>query len=309
MEPLWESVDLDLEGIDWVIVGGESGAYAKPFDLGWARTLRELCEREGKSFFMKQLGAKPFENGNPLSLEDEHGGDWNEWPEDLRIRQMPEKFRLLATTRNESAAGAVAKSSSPKEDEEAFGRLNAIVIEGAKAFVAVGKALEEIRNRKLWMAGDFKSWETYCDTVLSLTKAHADRIIRASSIATMIGQAEPIGSGHEVLAPRNESQVRPLFKLQDEAKQVEAWSRAVKLADGQQPTARQIIDVVAELMASPDSPAPAKATASQKRADVMLRLGIAIAARSSWEEVEVLFRELEQLSGSGSERTACLTLP
>ncbi|WP_338287145.1 DUF5131 family protein [Luteolibacter sp. LG18] len=92
VEPLWGPVELDLRGIDWVIVGGESGPYAKEFHLEWARALRDQCRREGKAFFLKQLGRRPVDGGSSLSLKDPHGGDWSEWPEDLRIREMPPGF-------------------------------------------------------------------------------------------------------------------------------------------------------------------------------------------------------------------------
>jgi len=93
VEPLWEDVDLDLDGFNWIIAGGESGPYAKPFDLAWARKLRDQCRAEGKAFFMKQLGARPILNGKQLDLIDGHGGDWDEWPVDLRIREVPPEFR------------------------------------------------------------------------------------------------------------------------------------------------------------------------------------------------------------------------
>lgn len=93
VEPLLEPVTLDLAGIDWVIVGGESGHYARPFDLSWARSIRDQCQQRGVAFFMKQLGANPLLNGRKLELVDPHGGDWKEWPKDLRVRQMPEAFR------------------------------------------------------------------------------------------------------------------------------------------------------------------------------------------------------------------------
>jgi protein gp37 len=99
VEPLWESVELPLEGINWVICGGESGTAAKPFDLAWARELREQCREAEVAFFIKQLGSNPVEDGEPLRLKDGHGGDWNEWPEDLKVRQFPEAFRSMGGAR------------------------------------------------------------------------------------------------------------------------------------------------------------------------------------------------------------------
>lgn len=94
-EPLIEPVDLDLAGIDWLIVGGESGKHARPFDLAWARHLRDQCRAKGVAFFCKQLGRRPVDDGVSLKLRDKHGADWNEWPGDLRVRQMPGGFRSL----------------------------------------------------------------------------------------------------------------------------------------------------------------------------------------------------------------------
>jgi protein gp37 len=95
VEPLWGQVELPLEGIDWVIVGGESGTEARAFDLEWARSLRVQCERVETAFFVKQLGANPIDGGTVVNLSDRHGGNWDEWPEDLRIRQMPNSFSLI----------------------------------------------------------------------------------------------------------------------------------------------------------------------------------------------------------------------
>jgi protein gp37 len=97
IEPLWERIppeDLDLTGIDWVIVGGESGArdVVEPFHVEWAEELREHCRKAGVAFFVKQLGSKPFMNGKPLVLADRHGGNWDEWPRKLRVREFPAYF-------------------------------------------------------------------------------------------------------------------------------------------------------------------------------------------------------------------------
>ena len=56
-EPLLGPLQLGLEGIDWVIVGGESGHRARPMQASWARSIREQCEDAGVPFFFKQWGA------------------------------------------------------------------------------------------------------------------------------------------------------------------------------------------------------------------------------------------------------------
>lgn len=61
-EPLLGPLRLDLDGIDWVIVGGESGPGARPMRTDWARDIRDQCETASVAFFFKQWGAHD-ENG------------------------------------------------------------------------------------------------------------------------------------------------------------------------------------------------------------------------------------------------------
>ena len=57
VEPLLEDLgELDLHGIDWVIVGGESGHGARPMKKSWVLKIREQCQNEGIPFFFKQWG-------------------------------------------------------------------------------------------------------------------------------------------------------------------------------------------------------------------------------------------------------------
>jgi protein gp37 len=93
-EPLVEAVpSLDLDGVDWVIVGGESGTSARPLDLAWVRDLQKRCKARNLALFVKQLGTVWSRTaGHGRS----HGGDPNQWPADLRVRQMP-PVRLGAT--------------------------------------------------------------------------------------------------------------------------------------------------------------------------------------------------------------------
>lgn len=75
--------------IDWVIVGGESGARARPFDLRWARSIVEQCSNAGVPVFVKQMGERPVDERGPVKLSAKKGGELDEWPEELRVRQFP----------------------------------------------------------------------------------------------------------------------------------------------------------------------------------------------------------------------------
>jgi protein gp37 len=115
------------DGIAWVIVGGESGPGARPFDVAWARATVAQCRAAGVACFVKQFGAVPVDAGGShrrlsrvsrslrgtvdgvlcddgaaacadsaatrvwgrLPLHDRKGGDMAEWPEDLRVREFP----------------------------------------------------------------------------------------------------------------------------------------------------------------------------------------------------------------------------
>lgn len=110
-------------GVDWVIVGGESGPGARPCRVSWIRSLVAQCKLAGTPVFVKQLGAHVidrndagFDGHEPTNwpdgtetddwdldpsrqyqgadarilLESSKGGDPKEWPEDLRVREYPQ---------------------------------------------------------------------------------------------------------------------------------------------------------------------------------------------------------------------------
>ena len=84
---------LDVEGMDWVIVGGESGKHARRLELAWVRAIRKQCKARGVKVFVKQLGTDWSVNAG---LGRTHGGDWSEWPKDLRVREFPAEVAALA---------------------------------------------------------------------------------------------------------------------------------------------------------------------------------------------------------------------
>lgn len=77
LEPLLGPLPhLDLEGIDWVIVGGESGPGARPMDPQWVRDIRDQCKDAGIAFFFKQWGGvQKKKHGRELD-----GRTWDEMP-------------------------------------------------------------------------------------------------------------------------------------------------------------------------------------------------------------------------------------
>ncbi len=77
-EPLLSEIpQIDLTGIDWVIVGAESGHNARDFDIEWARDLKRQCDLQNVKFWMKQI----CKNGRDIGFEN--------YPIDLQVREFP----------------------------------------------------------------------------------------------------------------------------------------------------------------------------------------------------------------------------
>lgn len=77
LEPLIAPLGhLDLEGIDWVIAGGESGPGARPMDPAWVREIRDQCVDAGVAFFFKQWGGV-FKKKTGRELDRR---TWDEYP-------------------------------------------------------------------------------------------------------------------------------------------------------------------------------------------------------------------------------------
>jgi protein gp37 len=93
VEPLLEQINLRpyLKDMQWVIVGGESGndygAYRyRPCKIEWIEDVVNQCREAGVPVFVKQLGAYLH---HQMKLSHWHGGNINEFPLHLRLRQFP----------------------------------------------------------------------------------------------------------------------------------------------------------------------------------------------------------------------------
>lgn len=120
VEPLLGPVNLKLDGIGWVIVGGESGPGARACDVEWIRSVVRQARVAGVPCFVKQVGTRPFQDLLDAESPHEVASEWNlagwpedrvlwddegecwlpqlcsrkgsdpaEWPQDLRVREMP----------------------------------------------------------------------------------------------------------------------------------------------------------------------------------------------------------------------------
>lgn len=119
-EPLLGPMDLSKwlssGKISWVICGGESGPHARPCNGSWIRSIKDQCLAAGVACFVKQMGSDPRVNTHGVVIGDDNwpltptkvqihnaplhpalkhpkGGDMNEWPSDLRVREFPEVSR------------------------------------------------------------------------------------------------------------------------------------------------------------------------------------------------------------------------
>lgn len=110
-EPLLGPIDfasIPKEGarLDWIIVGGESGPGSRPMQREWADSIVDQCKAAGIAVFVKQLGAAYSDEKNGVAgaalkvpksaadlisrrLKNRKGADMTEWPESLRVREMP----------------------------------------------------------------------------------------------------------------------------------------------------------------------------------------------------------------------------
>lgn len=96
VEPMLNEIDLSavqgFERLQWVKIGGESGANARPCNIDWVKKLVRQCRKAEVPVFVKQLGTKPIHNGKRLRLKNWHGSELSEWPKGtqrIKVRQMP----------------------------------------------------------------------------------------------------------------------------------------------------------------------------------------------------------------------------
>lgn len=115
--------------------------------------------------------------------------------------------------------------------------------------------LVRAKNGKAWNALGYDSWKSYVKAEFQMSEQHSFRMLDFAKITTVIKDS-PIG---ESVLPKVESQARPLTKLPAD-QQPHAWEKAVAIAGGGQPTAKQVESAVSEIK---ESSAPLEAVISK----------------------------------------------
>ena len=105
-------------------------------------------------------------------------------------------------------------------------RLESVIRRGVRAFVDVGNALKEIRDRRLYR-DTHKTFEDYCQSRWGMERRHPYHLMNAAAAVEQLKMCTRVH-----ILPACEAHVRPLLRLCDHNLQIEAWGRVVERAGG-----------------------------------------------------------------------------
>ncbi len=134
-----------------------------------------------------------------------------------------------------AAQGALSETIALEESRD-LNRLEAIVADGLQSFLAVGDALAQIRDRKLYRI-EHATFDEYLETKWKISRSRACRLIQAAETVKTL----PTGN-----KPTTERQARPLTKL-PRTERAEAWTEAVVTSPTGAPTAKEVEAVVEKM--------------------------------------------------------------
>jgi len=156
-----------------------------------------------------------------------------------------------------------------RQEQQELAALESTIQRNLSSFYEIGIALMTIRDKRLYRDG-FDTFEHYCRERWQFSMRHAERLMLSSQV---IENTRPIGR-----IPENESQARPLTKLEPE-QQKEVWEKAVQTAPEGKITARHVQKIVNEAMET-KRPEPETSTYNRVEAqpvsDAMIFAGMAI---------------------------------
>jgi hypothetical protein len=99
--------------------------------------------------------------------------------------------------------------------------------------------LHRAHKERAWAALGYASWKAYCEAEFQMSERHSYRLLEFVEVKRVLTD--------QLVSPNSESQIRALVTLEPQ-QQSEAWCRAVTIADGEQPTAKQVEEAVTEVI-------------------------------------------------------------
>lgn len=309
--------ELDLSGISWMVVGGESQQRGFEtcceFHCEWATALLAFSREHDIRFFMKQLGGNVLLGGEsyPTPNAKGHGGDPRDWPDELRVQEMPREFDAYRQDERIWRPGErpVHKSFLPREEKPKnepmlpkgfteddvtyFKTLDGRVKKAAEQFVAGALAMEEIKSRKLYKLGGYRTYNDYCRSVQEISSQYANKLIRAGETYRAL---EPFLLEKQLEPPRVESQLAVLAKVREPSQAAAVYVEVLgREQDARKVTAAKLVEAVEAQQRSTRRPPHKRKSPSEKLKEAHGLLQELRELIEHNEQTTAIFRRMERL--------------
>jgi protein gp37 len=249
IEPLLEGLGtVDFTGINWAIIGGETGSGARSMDTAWVKAIIEQCRAQNVAPWIKQLGKLPSDSGAELVVIDPDGKpsgnaeDWNVWPihlVHLKVRELPTVDRNeIDKGRHEADLGRIAAElgqlAAGLEPEEA-----GVELKLRGEFISAERGLFlNCRERGRVVAGykaiygPKRKWSEFCRIVKLprqtsydlLAAAEAEEMMDSTESVQSSGKARrsPVSYDFDTAVDKAEASINRIFKRLTETQRQQA---------------------------------------------------------------------------------------
>ncbi len=197
----------------------------------------------------KSAGGKKKEYLQSIQNRDQHLEYLRQRLKLVRSTLLPELPNSQSTDETEPESTSVVDAEELTEDEERL-RLH-LERKVERAFYEAGKALQQLRDRKLYRSSH-GTFEEYCRDRFGYNRRHPYLLIESAIVVDNLSEkCDPL----DHILPSNERQVRPLTKLEPE-QQRQVWQQAVQASGGKIPSGRVVKDIVQQIMEKTKVPNP-----------------------------------------------------
>ncbi len=208
----------------------------------------EIVTKIRQELVDRSSGGKKKDYLRSIQDRDQHLEYLRQRLELVRSTQLPEPPNSQAVDETEPKSTSVVDAEELTEDEERLRTHLERKVE--RAFYEAGKALQQLRDRKLYRS-THGTFEEYCRDRFSYNRSRSYQLIDAAVVVDVLQECPQIVD----IFPTKEGQVRPLTQLEpDQQRQV--WQQAVQASGGKIPSGRVVKDIVQRIMEKTKVPNP-----------------------------------------------------